>query len=207
MIEAANWIRILVSAGVKFTVAVKWAPLFERHVQASKFSKAAREIDDFVGQALHETAMLTKLEESLNYSAKRLTEVWPKRFPTLQKAMPYAMNPAALANFTYGGRLGNTEPGDGWKYRGQGIPQVTGRANFTQLARLTGKPLVDHPELLLDPETALCCGVAWWEANVPDAAIDDASLTTKAVQGGQLGLAERRMLIDKVRAAIAQFAP
>lgn len=72
------------------------------------------------------------IEENLNYSAGRLMQVWPSRFPTLAAAAPYAGNPQALANLVYANRLGNGGPasGDGWRYRGRGDVQCTGRANY-----------------------------------------------------------------------------
>lgn len=91
--------------------------------------------------AHHETgARFAPVEENLNYSAKRLTQVWPTRFPTITAATPYASNPEKLANKVYGGRLGNTEPGDGWRYRGRGMVQITGRDNYSKYG------LADNPE-------------------------------------------------------------
>lgn len=72
----------------------------------------------FLAQCFVESRGFTDVEEDLSYSAKRLVQVWPKRFPTIESAAPYAHNPEALANKVYGGRMGNTDPGDGWKFRG-----------------------------------------------------------------------------------------
>ncbi len=99
--------------------------------------------------AHHETgARFAPIEENLNYSAKRLMQVWPKRFPSLAAANPYANNPERLANSVYGGRLGNTSPGDGWKYRGRGLVQITGKANYEKYG------LADTPEKASEVETA-----------------------------------------------------
>ena len=89
-------------------------------------------IAHFVAQVATETGGLTRLEESLFYTAERLHAVWPKRFPTVASARPFAGNPKALAEKVYGCRpgLGNTRPGDGWRYRGGGALQTTGRANY-----------------------------------------------------------------------------
>lgn len=202
-ISAEGWRRALTACGVNALTAARWSTLFERHVQPDRFSAGARELDDFVGQVLHETAFLRSLEEDLNYSAERLVAVWPRRFPTLAATAPYAWNPKALAEKTYGGRLGNLSAGDGWKYRGRGIPQVTGKDNYAGLAKLTGLPLLEHPELLADPDTALRCGVLWWEGHVPDSAIDSCERVTRAVQGGQEALAQRAALTAKAKAALA----
>jgi len=196
MITSAQWLHVLTSCTVRFTTAVQWAKIFEARVQPVSFNLGARELDDFVGQVLHETQLLEHLEENLNYSAKRLTEVWPERFPTIADAMPYAYNPEALANKTYGGRLGNTQPGDGARYIGRGIPMITGRDNYALLETLTGLPLLQHPELLASPDGAMRCGVLWWEKRIPDSAIDSVEKVTKAVQGKQLGLLDRKKLTE-----------
>lgn len=84
-------------------------------------------------EAYHETGgRMQPVIENLNYSAKRMTQVWPKRFPTIASAQPYASNPRALANNVYGGRLGNTGPDDGWRYRGRGLAQITGKENYAK---------------------------------------------------------------------------
>lgn len=84
-----------------------------------------------MAEAYHETGgQMQPVSENLSYSAKRLTEVWPNRFQTLSAAKPYANNPRRLANKVYGGRLGNVDPDDGWIYRGRGLAQITGRANY-----------------------------------------------------------------------------
>jgi len=99
--------------------------------------------------AHHETgARFAPVEENLNYSAKRLMQVWPSRFPSLAAANPYANNPERLANSVYGGRLGNTSSGDGWRYRGRGLVQITGKANYEKY------DLADTPEKASENETA-----------------------------------------------------
>lgn len=88
-----------------------------------------------LAEAAHETGeKMQPISENLNYSAQRLTQVWPKRFPTLSAAKPYANNPQRLANKVYGGRLGNVDPNDGWLFRGRGLAQITGRTNYHKFA-------------------------------------------------------------------------
>lgn len=91
--------------------------------------------------AKHETGgTFGPVEENLNYtSTARIQKVWPSRFPTLASAEPYVRNPQKLANLVYGGRLGNTGPNDGWTYRGRGLAQITGKANYVKWG-LTAKP-------------------------------------------------------------------
>jgi putative chitinase len=93
-----------------------------------------------LAEAAHETGeKMQPISENLNYSAQRLMQVWPKRFPTLSAAKPYANNPRRLANKVYGDRLGNVDPDDGWIYRGRGLAQITGRANYQKFG-IAGSP-------------------------------------------------------------------
>lgn len=88
----------------------------------------------FLAQVGVESGGLARVEENLSYSAERLMTVWPSRFKTLAAAQAYARNPEALANKVYGGRMGSTQPGDGWRYRGRGLKQLTGRNNYKEYA-------------------------------------------------------------------------
>ena len=89
------------------------------------------------------------VRENLNYSATRLMQVWPTRFPTTASTRGYARNPKALANRVYNGRMGNrTGTDDGWNYRGGGIGQVTGRENYAKFGERIGVNLLDNPALL-----------------------------------------------------------
>jgi putative chitinase len=207
MIPAAQWTQVLAHCGVRLVTASRWGNAFEKRVQAASFSKGRAELPDFLGQVLHETLLLEHLEEDLEYSAHRLTEVWPHRFPTMEAAQPYAFHPVALANRTYGGRMGNHEPNDGWTYRGRGIPMITGHDNYQLVATLTGLPLVDLPDLLSTPDGALRCGVLWWEKRIPDSAIGDVEAVTQAVQGQELGLLDRQLLTGRARRALDLVDP
>ncbi len=98
----------------------------------------------------HETgATMQPVTENLNYSAERLVEVWPSRFPTIASAKPFARNPRKLANKVYGGRLGNTAPDDGWLYRGRGLPQITGKENYDKFG------IAKTPEKAAEMATAI----------------------------------------------------
>src|SRR5574339_742506 len=93
-----------------------------------------------LAEAYHETGgAMQPVSENLNYSAQRLTQVWPKRFPSLSAAKPYANNPQRLANKVYGDRLGNVDPNDGWLFRGRGLAQITGRENYARFG-IAGVP-------------------------------------------------------------------
>lgn len=103
-----------------------------------------------LSEAYHETGgRMQPISENLNYSAKRMTQVWPSRFPTVASAKPYANNPQKLANKVYGGRLGNDGPNDGWLYRGRGLAQITGNANYAKFG------LAENPDAASEMATAV----------------------------------------------------
>jgi putative chitinase len=104
----------------------------------------------YLSQLAVESLQLTRWVENLNYSAHRLTQVWPGRFPSIAAAAPYAMNPQALAEKVYGGRMGNTKAGDGWKYRGRFPIQATGGDMYRKAAKA-----LKVTELATDPDTCL----------------------------------------------------
>lgn len=203
MLTDIEWLKLLIKCGVRPLTASNWAPVFARVVTQSTFSAGRDEIDDFLGQVLHECAMLERLEENLNYSAKRMTEVWPKRFPTIESAAPFANNGPALANKVYGGRMGNHEPGDGWRFRGRGLLMATGRDNYSHIGLVLGLDLENNPDMLAQPETALRSAIAWWEGNIPDGVLGDIKKITKRVNGGTVGIAHRQDVTEKVQKGLA----
>lgn len=201
---ASEWNGILVQLGVKPVTAAKWSTVFAQVVQAGTFSIGDKELDDFLGQVLHESAMLERLEEGLYYKTPgRLMAIWPSRFKSLESEKPYLCNPEALANFVYGGRMGNTAPGSGWRNRGSGLIQITGADNMRAVQAATGIPVYDNPELLrrVTPEALRVC-IAWWEGNIPDAVMGDVVKVSKRVNGGTIGLAHRKALTDEAREAL-----
>jgi putative chitinase len=200
---APEWYRILVTCQVKPTTAAIWSEVFAAVIGEDTFSKGDEDLRSFLGQVLHESRMLERLEEDLNYSAPRLCEVWPKRFPTIGSAAPYARNPEALANRVYGGRLGNSAPGDGWAYRGRGLIQVTGRSNYEMVQKVSGLRVLINPGLLSQPLPALQASVAWWERRVPDAVLHDTERVTLAVNGGTVGLPHREEMTELAARALA----
>lgn len=200
---------ILAECGVAAREVEVWAPIFAEVVEGGTFSAGDADLSDFLGQVLHESAMLTRLEEALGYSAKRIRELGLASAPgtrwraMVDQADRLAFNPEAFANSLYGGRLGNTEPGDGWRFRGSGPIQCTGRANFAFLEKVTGIPLVENPDLLRRPgQEALRVCIAWWEGNVPDEVLGDVKRVTRVVNGGTIGLAHRADLTDRAEEAL-----
>lgn len=158
----------------------------------------------FMAQTHVESCGYSRLVENLNYSARRLTQVWPSRFPTLASAQPYANNPQALANKVYGGRMGNTKPGDGWKHIGRSLKMITGAENYAKCAARTGLDLIDHPELAAVPEHSVHIACDYWGSHYLNALADrdDVLAITKAINGGTIGLADRKYQLVRAKALI-----
>ena len=153
----------------------------------------------FIGQCQHESENFKILEENLNYSANGLMCVWSSRFPNADVANQYANNPEKIANKVYGGRMGNTEDGDGWKYRGRGIIQLTGKENYERCGSSIGVDIVSNPDLLLIPRNA-CFSAGWyWRKHGLNFLSDTKNfeLMTKRINGGILGLNNRIAFINK----------
>ena len=153
----------------------------------------------FIGQCSVESANFTRLQENLNYSAERLTQVWPSRFPSVSIAQPYAHNPKALANFVYAGRLGNLQDGDGWMYIGRGLIQITGRENYANCGSGIGVDIIDNPERLLTPRYAALSAGWYWNRKQLNLLADsgDIETMTKRINGGLIGIEERKAKINK----------
>lgn len=200
---APEWNAILLQLGVKPGTAAIWSEIFAVCITPATFSRGDDDLRPFVAQVLHESAMLERLTENLNYSAERMLQVWPRRFRTLADALPYERNPEALANKVYGGRLGNRDPGDGWRYRGRGLIMVTGRDNYARLEQTCGLRLLANPDLLAQPLPALQASIAWWERGVRDAVLHDVEAVTLAVNGGTVGLPHRAHLTELAGRAFA----
>lgn len=160
---------------------------------------------EFLAQAAHESSSFNRLEESLSYTPDRLMAVWPRRFPTRESALAFAGKPHELAEYVYGGRMGNTSPGDGWKYRGRGFG-ITGRDNYARVARLLNDSLIlTCPDRLCTKVTAAMAFAAWWASHPELRDLADAGDTvsiTRIVNGGSTGLAERVRLRDAWRLAL-----
>lgn len=156
----------------------------------------------FLAQAFHETDGLTILVEAMSYSAKRMTQVWPKRFPTVAAAAPYAHNPKALAERTYGGRMGNGPEGsgDGWAYIGRGLVQCTGRESYAKFGAALGIDLLGQPDLAVDPRWTLEIALAEWGEKGCNALADRNAIAdiTRRINGGLIGYDSRLAWFDRV---------
>lgn len=161
----------------------------------------------FMAQISHESAGGTILEENLRYvTARRICKVWPTRFPNEKAAQPYVRNAQGLANKVYNGRLGNRlNSSDGWDYRGRGLIQITGRDNYAEMGAMVERDFLRSPELAAAPEGTLWVAGAFWGSRPLNAAADadDLSRVTLLINGGKVGLEDRRAWLDKWKLALA----
>ena len=155
----------------------------------------------FIGQCAHESGNFKVLEENLHYSATALMRVWPSRFTSVLVAESYANNPEKIANKVYSGRLGNgdEESGDGWKYHGRGLIQLTGKDNYANCGSSLGVDLVGNPDWLFDPKYAALSAGWFWNKKGLNGLADsqDLETMTKRINGGLIGLDDRKAKIAK----------
>ncbi|MBN9461713.1 MAG: glycoside hydrolase family 19 protein [Burkholderiales bacterium] len=151
----------------------------------------------FIAQIAHESARFTRLEENLNYSWQRLMEIWPKRFPNESFARQFHRQPQRIANWVYAERMGNGPPstGDGWRYRGRGLLQITGKRNYARCSAALGMDLISDPDLLLlDGPAARSAAWHWSDIGANRMADEnDVVAITKAINGGLIGIDDRRL--------------
>lgn len=154
----------------------------------------------FLAQCAHESGSFKYVEENLNYSAKRLMQVFPKYFPTLMHTKGFHMNPEAIANKVYASRIGNgtQKSGDGYKYRGRGYIQLTGKANYIAFAQATGYDVVTFPDLVATTYPLLSAAWFWWRNGLNELAdTQGINAVTKRVNGGYNGLKDREAHYNK----------
>lgn len=192
----------------------RWAQALTPAMERYDVNTPAR-MASFLAQTGHESAQFSRLEENLRYrSAKRLMQVWPKRFPSEKAAGPYVDNPEKLANCVYARRLGNGDAssGDGYRYRGRGILQITGRSNYAAVGQALGLELIENPDLLLQPEHAAMSAAWFWDSRglnaladdrTDDDDLEDFTRITRLINGGTVGLRERLALLQQLEPALA----
>lgn len=158
----------------------------------------------FLAQAGHESGGFKAVKENLNYSAEGLHKIFPKYFPTLESAQPYARNPEKIANKVYGNRMGNGDEasGDGFKFRGRGYIQLTGKVNYTAFDTAVPEDILANPDLVATKYPLLSAGWFWGKNNLnaladKGALPGDVTAITKRVNGGTLGLADRQKHFDE----------
>lgn len=152
----------------------------------------------FIAQCAHESANFTRLEENLNYRWQTLRKVFPKYFPTDAIAQEYASRPdkkEAIANRAYGNRMGNgpEESGDGYRYRGRGLIQLTGKNNYTAFAKSLDIPVEEAVEYLETFDGAVQSACWFWDTNNLNKWADEGDMVTltKKINGGTNGLEDR----------------
>jgi len=176
----------------------KWlAPLEEAFVKYD-ISTPVRQAC-FMGQCAHESGNFKTLQENLNYSAEGLMKTWPSRFATKEIADQYARQPAKIAGKVYNGRLGNTSEEEAAKFLGRGLIQLTGKENYEHCGLGIGVDLLADPTLLLDPRyAALSAGWFWNKKGLNSLAdASDIETMTKRINGGLIGLDDRKAKISK----------
>lgn len=206
----------LVAAGVKDPD--KWLDAVVKTCAEFEINTPER-IAAFIAQTAHESGGYTMLVENLNYSDTTMAAVWPNRFAVLGadkkpikengKNVPNAFakalhrKPEAIANTVYANRMGNgtIESGEGWLYRGRGLKQLTGKDNMTRCGQALGVDLVSNPDLLLEPEYAARSAGWFWKANNLSkfADVEDLEGMTKKINGGLIGIADRKARYEKVK--------
>lgn len=158
----------------------------------------------FLAQIIHESGHLKYNQENLNYSAKALRSVFGKYFPTDALAEQYARKPEKIANRVYANRMGNGDEasGDGWKYKGAGLIQLTGKTNYTKCSEFLGIDLVNDPSLVYNsPEICVKTACWYWSVNNLNkyADVDDIKTITKRINGGYNGLDDRTKILNTAK--------
>lgn len=184
-------------------LAAIYAPLINRF--ASKYEiDSARRLGMFIAQVAHESGSFSRLVENLNYSAGGLMGTWPNRYNSVT-ANQHHRKPELIANHVYGMRMGNTNRGDGWRYIGRGLIQLTGFDNYFAFERATHHPVTTDPTLLQDPVVAVESACWYWQANGLNRYADNGDLKgcTQRINGGLNGLADRERLYAKAREVLS----
>lgn len=152
---------------------------------------------EFAANVIQESMEFAHKRENMSYSAKRMTQVWPSRFPTLASAAPYAHSPERLSNLVYGKRMGNTLPGDGWAFRGGGFIGLTGREVYTKYAKYAGYSSVEAcAEDVRNSDRAAMDSAYWFFCVLKDledeADRDEFIGIVKSINGGTVGMKDRQ---------------
>ena len=171
----------------------------------------------FIAQCAHESGDFKRLEENLNYSEKALNSVFSRYFGAGKRdAAEYARNPEKIANYVYmdeyrssRGALGNTEPGDGWRFRGRGLKQLTGRNNYNAFASDIGMSAEEAAEYLETKKGAVHSACWFWQKNNLNRYADNNDIVgmTKKINGGTIGLEDRTNRYKKAMAVMSGEVP
>ena len=187
----------------------KFLDEFNKQLPVYNISTPLR-ISAFISQGAHESGELRQLVENMNYSAARISQVWPKRFPTLESAISYQHNPEKLGNNVYANRMGNGSPesNDGYRYRGRGWFNGTGKDFYKKMTQLSGNDFIANPDLMATAIYAVKSACVEWKAGNMNELADAQNFKaiTKKINGGYTGLAERTNYYNKAKKAFGLLA-
>ncbi|MEW8428297.1 MAG: glycoside hydrolase family 19 protein [Candidatus Thiodiazotropha sp.] len=200
---------MLKEMGVSSTDAEQYIDDLELTLPKYGIANSKVRLAHFFSQVLHESGCMRYDMENLNYSAKALRAVFGKYFKTKRQAEGYARQPEKIANKVYANRMGNgaESSGDGWRYRGRGLIQLTGKNNYRAFAKWIGDDrIIDDPDLVAS-EYAVHSAVFYWDKNNLNriADKDDVVRMTKRINGGTNGLAHRTELLTKAKGLLAML--
>src|SRR6185295_16711689 len=195
-------IEMLKEMGVADADAEQYLPHLEETLPKHGIADTRLRLAHFFAQVLHESGSMRFDMENLNYSSDALRRVFGKYFPTAEDADACARNPEKIANRVYANRMGNGDErsGDGWRYRGRGLIQVTGRGNYREAGDALELPLEAQPALLEQPQHAALSAAWFWKSHLLNALADqqrpedddaDFVTITKKINGRTTGLAQR----------------
>jgi predicted chitinase len=202
-------IEMLKEMGVSESDAEQYIPHLEQALPKYGIADSRLRLAHFFAQVLHESGCMRFDMENLNYSSDALGKVFGKYFTTREEADAYARQPQKIANRVYANRMGNRDEtsGDGWKFRGRGLIQLTGRTNYKAFAEWVGDSrIMDEPDLVAS-EYAVHSAVFFWDKNNLNrfADNDDVVGVTRRINGGENGLAHRRELLNKANGLLAML--
>lgn len=202
-------VEMLMEMGVSQTDAEQYLGDLEEALPKYGIADSKLRLAHFFSQVLHESGCMRYDMENLNYSARALQAVFGKYFRTQAEAAAYARQPEKIANRVYAKRMGNgsESSGDSWKYRGRGLIQLTGKANYTAFAEWIGDAGVLADPDLVASDYAVHSAVFFWDKNHLNriADQDDVVRLTKRINGGLNGLAHRRELLNKAKGLLAML--
>ena len=203
-------IEMLKEMGVSNSDAEQYINQLEEVLPKFGIAESKLRLAHFFAQVLHESGCLRFDMENLNYSSDALIKVFGKYFRTKEEADACARQPEKIANRVYANRMGNRgeTSGDGWKYRGRGLIQLTGRSNYKAFAEWVGdERVIDEPDLV-SSEYAVHSAVFFWVKNDLNkfADKDDVVGLTRRINGGENGLAHRRELLNKANGLLSMLS-
>ncbi len=202
-------IEMLMEMGVAATDAAQYIGDLEDTLPRYGIADSRLRLAHFFSQVLHESGQMRYDSENLNYSARALRAVFGKYFATDGQAEAYARQPERIANRVYASRMGNggEASGDGWRYRGRGLLQLTGKNNYKAFAKWLGDERVLSEPDLVATDYAVHSAIYYWDKNKLNAIADrdDVVTLTKRINGGLNGLSHRRELLNKANGLLAML--